>query len=127
MRQARGANRTGYDLPSIGDSAAADVHDVNVDIARLRTAFQLMRMLLPARPARSGRQVGKPVHRLAVSLDNDVAERTRSLIDARGCRRVRRASASGAYDDHPFDPSLVGNGLAGRRQCDSGRRHRDRS
>ena len=65
----------GYDSAvKKGISAAADVHDVNVDIARLRTAFQAdADALAGADLLDLVGEVGQPVNRLAVGLDNDVA------------------------------------------------------
>src|SRR5207237_8579225 len=95
----------GYDsVVKKGVSAAADVHDVNVDIARLRTAFQADADALAGTDLLDlVSQVGKPVHRLAVGLDNAVAERTRAEIDAADAGTLGRASRRGAHDDHPFD------------------------
>src|SRR6266540_4857551 len=96
---------SGYD-PAVkkGVSATADVHDVNVDIARLRAAFQAdADALAGADLLDLVGQVGKPVYRLAFGLDNDVAERTRAEIDAADAGALGRASRRGAHDDHPFD------------------------
>src|SRR5206468_10553703 len=95
----------GYD-PAVknGGSAAADVHDVNVDIARLRPAFQAdVDALAGADLLDLVGQVGKPVDRLAVGLNNDVAECARAEIDAADAGALGRASRRGAHNDHPFD------------------------
>src|SRR5438105_463506 len=107
-----------------GISAAADVHDVNVDIARLRTAFQAdADALAGADLLDLVGEVGQPVNRLAVGLDNDVAERTRAEIDAADAGTLGRASGRGAHDDHPFDAEPGRDGLAGGDDADPGRRH----
>src|SRR2546425_4901402 len=87
-----------------GVSAAADVDDINVDIARLRTAFQAdANALAGADLLDLVGQVGKPVHRLAVGLNNDVAECARAEIDAADAGTLGRTSGRGAHDDYPFD------------------------
>ena len=83
----------GYDPAAKWGSAAADVHDFNGDIARLRTAFQAdADALAGADLLDLVGQVGKPVDRLAVGLNNDVAERTRAEIDAPDAGALGRAS-----------------------------------
>src|SRR5436190_24310573 len=105
-------------------SAAADVHDVDIDIARLRTPFQAdADALAGADLLDLVGQVGKPVHRLAVRLDNVVAEGARAEIDAADAGTLGRASGRGAHDDHPFDPQPGRNGLTGSDNADPGRRH----
>src|SRR5947209_6626110 len=107
-----------------GVSAAADVDDINVDIARLRTAFQAdADALAGAGLLDLAGQVGKPVYRLAVGLDNDIAERTRAKIDAADAGTLGRASRRGAHDDHSFDAEPGRNGLASGDDADPGRRH----
>src|SRR3954470_11722524 len=105
-------------------SAAADIHDFNVDIARLRAAFQAdADALAGAGLLDLVGEVGKPVHRLAVGLDDDVAERTGAEIDAADAGALGRASRRGAHDDHPFDAQPGRNGLAGSDNADTWRRH----
>src|SRR5215217_8342245 len=103
MRQGprRRPPRTDRILPSKREvSAAADVHDVNRDIARLRAAFQAdADALAGAGLLDLVGEVGKPVNRLAVGLDNDVAERTRAQIDAANAGALGGASGRGAHDD----------------------------
>src|SRR5436190_24334355 len=124
MRQGpRAPTVTGGYEPAVknGGSAAPDVHDVKVDIARLRTAFQAdADALAGADLLDLVGQVGKPVHRLAVRLDNDVAECARAEIDAADAGTLGRASGRGAHDDHPFDAQPSRNGLTGGDNADPG-------
>src|SRR5215207_8672181 len=108
----------------MGLSAASDVHDVDINVARVRTAFQGDADAL----ARADLldligQVGKAVNRLAVDLNDDVAQRARGKIDAPDAGTLCGTARRGTNDYHAFDAHAGRNRFTSGNDADSRRRH----
>ena len=125
MRQRPGPTAaSGYDLcRQTGLLAAADIDDIDIDVTRLRTAFDADADALPAPTSRAGRSNPKADEPACHRLDDHIADRTGAEIDSADPGTLGRSSGRGTNDDHPFDAQPRRNGFTGGDNANAGRRH----
>src|SRR4029079_12282254 len=100
------------------------MHHIDIDVTRLRTAFDTDTDALAGTDLlKLVGQVRKAVNRLAIGLNDHVTDRAGVQIDATDAGALGRTSRRGANDDHAFDTEARRHGFTGGDNADAGRRH----